>query len=91
VSGDDWGIIITGVGSVVATVCGFVLAFRRDTFTRRDSIDVNERVELNDRRRWYRLVTREVIVPLRDYFAERGESEPVDFDRWTKYPPKDDE
>jgi hypothetical protein len=90
VTGGDWGIIVAGVGSIVATVCGFVLAFRRDAHQQAETLSERERAELEHRRRWYRLVTREVVVPVRDWFAQKGQAEPVDFDRWTKYPPEDD-
>jgi hypothetical protein len=88
--GDGLGVVIAGVGSIVATVCGFVLAFRRDTATREEQLTVKERAELELRRRWYRVVMAEVIIPVRDWFAQRGQAEPVDFDRLTKYPPEDD-
>lgn len=88
--GDDLGAVIIGAGSIVATICGFVLAFRRDTATREEQLTVRERAELELRRRWYRVVMAEVIVPVRDYFAQRGQAEPVDFDRLTKYPPEDE-
>jgi len=91
VTGGDWGVIVAGVGSIVATVCGFILAFRRDTTTKAEALTERERLELDNRRRWYRVVTREVLVPVRDYFARKGEAEPVDFDRWTAYPPPEDD
>jgi hypothetical protein len=90
VTGGDWGVIVAGVGSIVATVCGFVLAYRRDTHTKAETLTERERLELEQRRRWYRVVLREVVVPVRDYFARKGEPEPVDFDQWTKWPPEDD-
>ena len=85
----DWGIVFAGVGSILATVFGFVLAFRRDTHTKAQTISAEQLEELEHRRVWDRLVMSRVIVPVRDYFARRGEAEPVDFDRWTKYPPGD--
>lgn len=85
----DWGIVFAGVGSILATVFGFVLAFRRDTQTNAQKLATDEREELEHRRVWGRQVMSRVIVPVRDYFAQRGEAEPVDFDRWTKYPPGD--
>lgn len=88
-TGGDWGIIVAGVGSILATIFGFVLAFRRDTQTKVQALASEEREELEHRRVWDRLVMSRVIVPVRDYFARRGEAEPVDFDRWTKYPPGD--
>lgn len=88
--GDELGVIIAGAGSIVATVCGFVLAFRRDTAAREEGLTVRERLELEARRRWYRVVMADVIVPVRDWFAQRGQAEPVDFDRLTRYPPEDD-
>lgn len=90
-TGGDWGIVFAGVGSIMATVFGFVLAFRRDTQTKTQNLAAEEREELEHRRVWGRLVMSRVIVPVRDYFAARGEAEPVDFDRWTKYPPGDSE
>jgi hypothetical protein len=88
--GADLGAVIVASGSIVATICGFVLAFRRDTATRAEELTVKERAELELRRRWYRIVMAEVIVPVRDWFAQRGHAEPVDFDQLTKYPPEDD-
>lgn len=88
-TGSDWGAIIAGVCSLLATVFGFVLAFRRDNVTKVQTLSIEEREELEHRRVWGRLVMSRVIVPVRDYFAARGEAEPVDFDRWTKYPPGD--
>jgi hypothetical protein len=87
VTGGDWGIVVSGVGSIVATVLGFILAFQR----KGETLGEKERAELENRRRWYRVVTREVHVPLRDWFARKGEAEPVDFDRWTRYPPPEDD
>lgn len=88
--GGDWGVIVGGVGSILATVFAFVLAFRRDTHSKSEALAIEEREELEHRRVWGRLVMSRVIVPVRDYFARKGEAEPVDFDRWTKYPPGDD-
>lgn len=81
---------MAGVGSILATVFGFVLAFRRDTRTRAETMDADERLDAERNRRWRRTVMRQVINPVRDYFAEKGEAEPVDFDRWTRYPPEDE-
>lgn len=86
----DWGVIVAGIGSIIATICGFVLAFRRDSQAKAETLSERERVELEHRRRWYRIVNREVVNPVRDWFARKGEAEPVDFDRWTEYPPEDD-
>lgn len=85
-TGSDWGIVVSGVVSITSAVLGFILAFQRKA----ETLSESERKELDHRRRWYRVVTRELHVPLRDWFARKGEAEPVDFDRWTRYPPEDD-
>lgn len=89
-TGSDLVAILGGVGSIVATVLGFVLAFRRDSTTKAEALTERERAELENRRRWYRVVMLEVVVPVRDWFAQQGQAEPVDFDRLTKYPPEDE-
>jgi hypothetical protein len=88
-SGGDVGAVLAGLGALLSTVFGFILALRQQARAAAMQAHAEDLAELERLRTWRRRVLRYVVQPLRDVLAESRIEEPARLDHHLKYPPED--